>query len=149
DFRDASGQPREIGLSFPKTTNSQNQFKVETDSEPNISIEKIQTKDSSNRPILQNPIVGQKIKFVTQISNNDQKSQSYSYIMQVKDENNKVVDLRWVDGTVDPTKKKTVEIQWEPKISAKYAIEIFVWDGISSGIPLTTKTEYRLTVGSR
>lgn len=149
DFRDASGQPREIGLSFPKTTNSQNQFKVETDSEPNISIEKIQTKDSSNRPILQNPIVGQKIKFVTQISNNDQKSQSYSYIMQVKDENNKVVDLLWIDGTVDPTKKKTVEIQWEPKISAKYDIEIFVWDGISSGIPLTTKTEYHLTVGSR
>ena len=147
DFRDASGQPREIGLTFPKITNSQNQFKIET--EPNISIEKIQMKDSFNRPILQKPIVGQKINFVTDISNNDQKSQSFSYIIQVKDENNKVVDLRWVDGTVDPTKKKTIEILWEPKISAKYTIEIFVWDGINSGIPLTSKTEYRLTVGSR
>jgi len=106
-------------------------------------------KDSFNRPILQKPIVGQKINFVTDISNNDQKSQSFSYIIQVKDENNKVVDLRWVDGTVDPTKKKTIEILWEPKISAKYTIEIFVWDGINSGIPLTSKTEYRLTVGSR
>ena len=38
DFRDASGQPREIGLTFPKTTNSQNQFKIE--SEPNISVKK-------------------------------------------------------------------------------------------------------------
>ena len=149
DFRDSSGQPMEIGLSFPKSTQSQNQFKIETDSEPNISIEKIQMKDSFNRPILQKPIVGQKINFVTEISNNDQKSQSYSYIMQVKDENNTIVDLRWVDGTVDPTKKKTVEILWEPKISTKYTIEIFVWDGINSGIPLTTKTEYHLIVGSR
>jgi len=149
DFRDSSGQPREIGLSFPKSTQSQNQFKIETDSEPNISIEKIQMKDSFNRPILQKPIVGQKINFVTEISNNDQKSQSYSYIMQVKDENNTIVDLRWVDGTVDPTKKKTIEILWEPKISTKYTIEIFVWDGINSGIPLTTKTEYHLIVGSR
>lgn len=148
DFRDASGQPREIGLSFPKTTNSENQFKVETDSEPNINIQKIQIKDSFNRPILQKPIIGQKINFVTDISNNDQMSQSYSYIMQVKDENNKVVDLQWVDGTVDPAKKKTLEIVWEPKISAKYTIEIFVWDGINSGIPLTTKTEYHLAVGS-
>ena len=149
DFRDASGQPREIGLTFPKSTQSQNQFKIEASSEPNISIEKIQMKDSFDRPILQKPIVGQKINFVTEISNNDQKSQSYSYIIQIKDENNRIVDLRWVDGTIVPTKKKTAEILWEPKISGKYTVEIFVWDGIESALPLTTKTEYHLSIGSR
>jgi len=150
DFRDASGQPREIGLTFSKSsTTYPNQFKIEAESEPNVNIKNIQMKDSFGRPILQRPTVGQKINFVTEISNYDQKSQSYSYIMQVKDENNMIVDLRWVDGTVDPTKKKTVEILWEPKISAKYTIEIFVWDGINSGIPLTTKTEFHLIVGSR
>ncbi len=146
DFRDASGQPREIGLTFPKTTNSQNQFKIE--SEPNISVKKIEMKDSFDRPILQKPIVGQKISFVTEISNDgSQKSQRYSYIIQVKDENNKIVDLRWVDGTVDPIKKKIIEIFWEPILSGKYTVEIFVWDGIDSAIPLTTKTEYHLSVG--
>jgi hypothetical protein len=150
DFRDASDQPREIGLTFSKSsTTYPNQFKIEAESEPNVSIKNIQMKDSFGRPILQRPTVGQKINFVTEISNNDQKSQSYSYIIQVKDENNMIVDLRWVDGTIVPTKKKTVEILWEPKISAKYTIEIFVWDGINSAIPLTTKTEYHLIVGSR
>ncbi len=148
DFRDASGQPREIGLTFPKTINSQNQFKIE--SEPNISVKKIEMRDSFDRPILQKPIVGQKISFVTEISNDgSQKSQKYSYIMQVKDENNKIVDLRWVDGTVDPIKKKIIEIFWEPILSGKYTVEIFVWDGIDSATPLTTKTEYHLSVGSR
>ena len=41
DFRDVSGQPREIGLTFPKSTQSQNQLKIEADSEPNISVKKI------------------------------------------------------------------------------------------------------------
>ena len=107
-------------------------------------------KDSSDRPILQRPTIGQKINFVTEISNNDyKKSQSYSYIIQIKDENNKIVDLHWIDGTVDPTKKKTVEILWEPIISGKYMVEIFVWDGINSAIPLNQKTEYHLSVESQ
>lgn len=150
DFRDASGNPREIGLTFPKSTASQNQFKIEAESEPSINIKKIQMKDSFYRPIIQGPTAGQKINFVTEISNNDnKKSQSYSYIIQVKDENNKIVDLHWIDGTIDPTKKKTAAIIWEPIISGKYTIEIFMWDGIDSALPLTTKTEYHLSVGSR
>ena len=107
-------------------------------------------KDSFGRPILQKPIVGQKISFVTEISNDvSQKLQRYSYIIQVKDENNKIVDLHWVDGAVDPIKKKIIEIFWQPILSGKYTVEIFVWDGIDSAIPLTTKTEYHLSVGSR
>ena len=97
---------------------------------------------------MQKPIVGEKLVFATEISSNEQKSQSYSYIIQVKDENNKIVDLRWVDGKIDPAKKKTTEISWEPMISGKYTIEIFVWDGINSGTPLAKKTEYHLDVRS-
>ncbi len=149
DFRDVSGQPREIGLTFPKSIKPQNQFKIEAESEPTISVKKIQMKDYFDRPILQKPTVGQKINFVTEVSNNDQKLQSYTYIIQVKDENNKIVELRWIDGTVDPTKKKTAEILWEPITPGKYTVEIFVWDGINSAIPLTTKTEYHLSVVSR
>ena len=149
DFRDVSGQPREIGLTFPKSTQSQNQLKIEADSEPNISVKKIQMKDSFDRPLLQKSTVGQKINFVTEISNNDQKSQRYSYIIQVKDDNGKIVDLRWIDGIVEATKKKTTTIPWEPKISGNYTIEIFVWDGIESALPLTTKTEYHLSIGSQ
>jgi hypothetical protein len=67
----------------------------------------------------------------------------------VRDENNKVVELRWVDGIVDPIKKKTAEILWEPITSGKYTVEIFVWNGINSAIPLTTKTEYHLSIGTR
>ncbi len=148
DFRDASGQPREIGLTFPKSSNSQNEIKIESDSKQNISVKKIQMKDSFDRLLLQNPIVGQKINFATEISNNNQKSQGYSYIIQVKDDDGKIVDLHWIDGIVEPAKKKTTEILWEPKISGKYTVEIFVWDGIDSAIPLTTKTEYRLNVVS-
>jgi hypothetical protein len=149
DFRDSSGEPREIGLTFPKSTNSQEQIKIEGESGPNISVKKTQMKDSFDRPISKNPLVGQKIKFVTEISNTDDKrSQTYIYIIQVKDENNKISDLRWIDGAVDPAKKQITEIFWQPILSGKYTVEIFVWNGIDSAIPLSTKTEYNLNVGS-
>jgi hypothetical protein len=136
-------------LTFPKSTKPQEQTKIEGESEPNISVKKTQMKDSFDRSILQNPSTGQKIKFVTEISNADyRKSQTYSYIIQIKDENNKIIDLRWIDGAVEPAKKKMTEIFWQPTLSGKYTVEIFVWDGIDSAVPLSTKTEYNLSVGS-
>ncbi|HSB56486.1 MAG TPA: peptidase [Nitrosopumilaceae archaeon] len=149
DFRDASGQPREIELTFPNSPNTPNEVKIEPEPEKNIIVKKIQMTDSFDRPLIQNPKKGQKINFVTEISNNDQKPQSFSYIIQVKDENNKIVDLRWIDGSVDSAKKKTTGIPWEPKISGKYTVEIFVWDGIDSAVPIATKTEYHLNVVSK
>jgi hypothetical protein len=148
DFRDSSGEPREIGLTFPKSAKPQEPIKIDDESEPYISVKKTQMKDSFDRPILQNPSVGQKIKFVTEISNiDDTNSQTYSYIIQVKDENNKIIDLRWINGKVDVAKKKITEIFWQPSISGTYTVEIFVWDGIDSAIPLSAKTEYNLSVG--
>ena len=151
DFRDASGQPREIGLTFAKPASgvSPNQPKVEGASVPNINIKSPQIKDSFNRPMLQKPVAGQKLNFVTEISNKEQQSQSYSYIIQVRDENNSIVDLRWISGKVDPTKTNTVTITWEPTLPGNYIVEIFVWDGINSATPLTEKTEYTLNVSSR
>ena len=150
DFRDASGQPSEIGLTFTKPSSdaTSSQPRIEGVPVPNISI-KAQIKDSFNRPMLQKPIVGQKLNFVTEISNKDQQSQSYSYIIQVRDENNSIVDLRWINGKVDPTKKNTATILWEPILPGNYTVEIFVWDGIDSATPLAKKTEYSLNVGSR
>ena len=149
DFRDSSGQPREIGLTFPKSTKPQEPTKIDDESEPSISVKKTQIKDSFDRPILQNPSVGQKIKFVTEISNADiMNPQTYSYIIQVKDENKKIIDLRWINGEVESAKRKITEIFWQPSIAGTYTVEIFVWDGIDSAIPLSAKTEYNLSVGS-
>jgi len=151
DFRDASGQPREIGLTFAKPTSdvSSNQPRVEGEPVSNINIKSPQIKDSFNRPMLQKPMVGQKLNFVTEISNKEQQSQSYSYIIQVRDDNNSIVELRWISGKVDPTKTNTLTIPWEPILPGNYTVEIFVWDGIDSAIPLTEKTEYVLKVSSR
>ncbi|MGQ0637875.1 MAG: peptidase [Nitrososphaerota archaeon] len=148
DFRDSSGQPREIGLTFPKPSSGSvlNIPKVE---ESAIIIKSTEIRDAFNRPVLQKSTVGQKLNFVTEISNNDQQSQSYSYIIQVRDQNNSIVDLRWINGKVDPAKKNIATILWEPILLGNYTVEIFVWDGIDSATPLTKKTEYAINVGSR
>ena len=150
DFRDVSGQPREVGVTFAKSpiSFSSTQPRIEGEPVPNINIKTPVIKDFLNRPMLQKPVVGQKLNFVTEISNKEQQSQSYSYIIQVRDENNSIVDLRWINGKVDPTKTNTVTIPWEPILPGNYTVEIFVWDGIDSATPLSEKTEYTLNVGS-
>lgn len=148
DFRDSSGQQREIGITFTKPTSSptQNIPKVE---EAAINTKPTEIRDTFNRPISQKSAVGQKLNFITEISSQEQKPQSYSYIIQVKDETGKIVDLRWIDGKIYSATKKVAEISWKPSASGKYVIEIFLWDGINSAVPLTKKMEYSLNIGTR
>jgi hypothetical protein len=146
DFRDSSGQQREIGLTFPKLS-SDPVLNIPKVAESTIIIKTTEIRDAFNRPVLQKADVGQKLNFVTEISNNDQQSQNYSYIIQVRDQNNSIVDLRWINGKVDPAKKNVATILWKPTLPGNYTVEIFVWDGIDTATPLTKKTEYVINVG--
>lgn len=147
DFSDESGEPREVGLTFAKLSsgNTQNQPIIENEHTTNLLINSKGIRDTFDKPI-QKSSIGEQLNFVTEISNNNQKSQSFTYIIQVKDENNTVIDLKWIEDTVGIGKSKTAKIMWEPTFSGKYVVEVFVWDGIDSAVPLTTKTEHSLDV---
>jgi hypothetical protein len=148
DFRDSSGQQREIGITFTKEVPSpqQNIPKVE---EATITTKPTEIRDTFNRQISQKSAVGQKLSFITEISSQEQKPQSYSYIIQVKDETGQIVDLRWIDGKIYSATKKAAEISWKPSTPGKYMIEIFLWDGINSAVPLAKKMEYSLNIEAR
>jgi len=96
---------------------------------------------------LEKPTVGKNLNFVTEISNNDNLvTRGYSYIVQVKDDTNRVVYIKLVDGYVDPLSKKTAEISWTPQSTGKYTVEIFVWNKNGVALPLTQKTDYNIEV---
>ena len=109
-----------------------------------------QMTDSHDRPLLEKPTVGTNLNFVTQISNNDNLlTKGYSYIVQVKDENDSVVYINLVNGYVDPANTKTAELSWIPNSPGKYIVEIFVWDKNGVALPLTQKTTYAVEVISK
>ncbi|HET6458792.1 MAG TPA: peptidase [Nitrosopumilaceae archaeon] len=155
DFRDIFGRSVVVGLSSSSsstqsysTTQSSTTQQLTGTIAHKISITPKIT-DTLDRPLLEKPTVGTNLNFVTEISNNDQIAQGYSYIVQVKDADDKVVYINLVDGSIDPVSKKTAEISWTPESIGKYTIEIFVWDSSGVALPLTQKTEYNIEVVSK
>jgi len=155
DFRDALGRSVIVGLTFPTPTQSNptpQSYQSQQSSATTMNKISInpQMKDNLNRPLLEKPIIGKNLNFVTEISNNDNLlTRGYSYIVQVKDDSDKVLYINLVDGYIDPLSKKTAEISWTPQSTGKYTVEIFVWDKNGVALPLTQKTEYDIEVISK
>jgi len=142
DFMDEKGSSVIIGskvftASSSYTTNNPTQYRI---------VKLTQISDDSGRPLLQSPLVGQTINFKTLITNYNIKSQTLSYIVQVKDNQNKIVFLKWLDDNIQSSSTNSETISWKPTISGNYHVEIFLWEGMNSLIPLTEEQEYALQI---
>jgi len=73
----------------------------------------------------------------SKIRNTQEFNQEFTYIVQIKDENNDVVSLSWVTGQAIPSQELGMSVSWIPEKSGKYLIERFVWNSIKGVIPLT------------
>ena len=91
-------------------------------------------------PVGNNVNVGQQIQISAGITNNQEKSQKFVYLVQIKDKTNFVVSLGWSIGELNPHQKWNTVVFWVPQNSGEYTAEIFVWEGF----PVNNKalTEY-------
>ena len=142
DFMDEKGSSVIIGskvftFSSSHTTNNPTQSRI---------VKLTQISDDNGRPLLQSPLVGQTINFKTLITNYNIKSQTLSYIVQVKDNQNKIVFLKWLDDNIQSSSTNSETISWKPTMLGNYHVEIFLWEGMNSLIPLTEEQEYTLQI---
>jgi hypothetical protein len=106
-----------------------------------------QISDESGRPLLQNPHVGQMINFKSMISNkNFQNNQKISYLVQIKDSDNKVVFLKWSEDSLVNLSTTNEEIHWMPTSPGVYSAEVYVWNGMDSLVPLVDDSQYKIKV---
>ena len=80
-------------------------------------------------PIGNNVNVDQQIQISADITNNQEKSQKFNYLVQVKDSNDFVVKITWFSGELNPHQKLNTSLFWLPQESGEYIAEIFVWEG--------------------
>jgi hypothetical protein len=80
-------------------------------------------------PIGNNVNVDQQIQITADITNNQETSQKFAYLVQVKDKNNFVVKLVWFSGELNPHQEWSPSVSWIPKKSGEFIAEIFVWEG--------------------
>jgi len=73
--------------------------------------------------------VDQQVQISADIINNQEKSQNFAYLVQLKNENGIVVFFGWVVGELNPHQKFNPSLSWIPKESGEFTAEIFVWEG--------------------
>ena len=81
--------------------------------------------------------VGTQIGVESILTNHGKSEQKFSYVVQVLDSNGGTDFLEVFSASMLSNQSFTASQVWIPKATGQYTIQIFVWDSLSSAIPLT------------
>ena len=98
----------------------------------------------SGKSLGKNIIVNQQVQITAKITNTQEKIQDFVYIVQIKDENDVVVKLGWISGSLTKFQSFSPSLSWTPKESGSYSIEIFVWDSLLRQEALTDYVTFEI-----
>ena len=84
----------------------------------------------SGKALGKNIIVNQSVQITAKITNTQDNAQDFVYIVQIKDENDVVVKLGWISGSLTQHQSFSPSLSWTPKDSGIYSAEIYVWDSL-------------------
>ena len=90
--------------------------------------------------------VNQQIQISSDITNHQNKSQNFVYLVQIKNDADFVVSLGWISGQLTPDQKLNPSLSWTPNNSGKYTAEIFVWEGLRNHSALSEYTKLQISV---
>ncbi len=110
------------------------------------SIENPRLENAFEAPIMDNVNVNQQIQISSDITNYQQKSQNFVYLVQIKNESGWVVSLEWISGQLTPDQKLSPSLSWTPTSSGKYVAEIFVWEGLKNHNALSEFSKLQISV---
>ena len=90
--------------------------------------------------------VGQQFQISADITNNQEKSQKFVYLVQIKDKTNFVVYFGWFSGELYPHQTWNTSVFWIPQKSGEFTAEIFVWEGLINHSALSEYTTLQINV---
>ncbi|MFM9875049.1 MAG: hypothetical protein ACKVN8_01540 [Nitrosarchaeum sp.] len=91
-------------------------------------------------------ITGNQIMITADITNNQNTQQPFAYLTQVKNQDQVVISLSWLTGSLSPRQSFSPAQSWTPTISGVYAVEIFVWQSIDNPDALSPPLSMIVTV---
>ena len=108
--------------------------------------EPVTTQMTSQDKIL---LVDEQIMIMTDISNNQDVQQNFAYITQVKNDDQLVISLSWLTGSLSPRQMFSPAQSWIPTESGIYHIQIFVWESITNPEALSPPLSMTVNVSER
>lgn len=86
---------------------------------------------------LQSFSTNNQMQIVGTVSNNQDFTQKFVYLFQVKNSDETIESISWVQGELSPQQNLDVSQSWIPKRSGTYQIETFVWSSLSDPTALS------------
>jgi hypothetical protein len=110
------------------------------------TIENPRLENAFGTPIIDNVNVHQQIQISSDITNHQIKSQTFVYLVQLKNEEGFVVSVGWISGQLTPDQKLSPSLSWTPVNAGEFTAEIFVWEGLKNQRALSENTTLQVNV---
>ena len=108
--------------------------------------EPVTTLVSSNEKI---HFVDEQIMITADITNNQDVAQNFAYLTQVKNDDDIVISLSWLTGSLTPRQSFSPAQSWTPTESGIYHIQVFVWESIDNPEALSPPLSMTISVSER
>jgi len=124
---------------LPKPYSKSNNLGIETFARIDSAI--TSTKLLENSQIILSDSLGNRLlsfspnnqmQMVGTITNDQNFKQKFVYLFQVKNSNDYVESISWIQGELSPKQSLNISQSWIPKKSGIYKIETFVWNSLSN-----------------
>lgn len=106
-----------------------------------------QTKSSA---ILENGVwntkVGKQVQITTDVTNSQDRTQPFAYIVQIQNQDGVVYSLSWITGTLDAGQSLSPSQSWTPTVPGTYTAQIFVWASVNNPDALSPPLVMKIVV---
>jgi len=89
----------------------------------------LSTNLSTDKTVLQ---VDKQIMITADVTNQQDAFQPFAYLTQIKNQDQVVISLSWLTGSLSPGQSLSPAQSWIPAESGTYVIEVFVWASVDN-----------------
>ncbi len=90
--------------------------------------------------------VDTQIQLESDVTNGQDKTQEFAYLIQVQDENGVTVSLNWITGSLTEGQSLSPAVSWTPSEAGTYDVTAFVWESIENPTALSPTATIAITV---
>ncbi|OLE40760.1 MAG: hypothetical protein AUG16_02685 [Thaumarchaeota archaeon 13_1_20CM_2_39_20] len=79
---------------------------------------------------------GQQIQITADLTNGQDRDQSFAYLVQIQDANGVTVSLSWITGMLTAGQSLNPAQSWIPAASGTYTAQVFFWQSLNNPNPI-------------
>lgn len=93
-----------------------------------------------------NTKVGKQVQITTDVTNGQDRTQPFAYIVQIQNQDGVVYSLSWITGTLDTGQSLSPSQSWMPTTPGTYTAQIFVWASVNNPDALSPPLSMKIIV---